>query len=105
VTKLLDKNVTVTYKCVTVTDKTHVSRHAEVGQCIKRGRLRTGLSLEKFAPLVGISRRHLIRLENGENLPRPKLAAKIEEVLAEHGQPVKEPILGKPDAPFPEDGS
>lgn len=82
--------------------ETHVRRHSEIGQRIKRSRKRTGLSLEKFAPLVGISRRHLIRLENGENRPRRDLADRIERVCADHGQPVREPIL---DAPFHAGGS
>lgn len=79
--------------------------HSEVGARIRRLRLRTGLSQEKFAPVIGITRRHLIRLENGENRPSRTLAARIEAVIAEHtGKPVtgSDRVLG--DAPFPEGG-
>jgi transcriptional regulator with XRE-family HTH domain len=55
----------------------------EVGNRIRRLRLRTGLSQEKFAPLVGITRRHLIRLEKGENRPGRDLALRIEQVVSE----------------------
>jgi DNA-binding XRE family transcriptional regulator len=41
------------------------------------------LSQEKFAPLVGITRRHLIRLEKGENRPGRDLALRIEQVVSE----------------------
>ena len=71
-----------------------LSRHRETGQRIRRLRLTTGLSQERFAPKVGVTRRHLIRLENGEHRPGRDLAARIERVVEDiTGNPVKERIL------------
>ena len=53
---------------------------AENGARIRRARNRTGLSQERFAPIVGTSRRHMIRLENGEHLPGENLRDRIVEV-------------------------
>lgn len=61
-------------------------RYAEVGSRIRAAREKTGLSQERFAPVIGITRRHLIRLENGEHHPSPELR----ERLAEHtGEPAE----------------
>jgi transcriptional regulator with XRE-family HTH domain len=81
--------------------------HSDVGSRIRRLRLRTGLSQENFAPLVGITRRHLIRLEKGENRPGRDLADRIERVVAERTcKPVPFHVYeGESDAPFPADES
>jgi transcriptional regulator with XRE-family HTH domain len=55
-------------------------KYGEVGARIRRARKSKGFSQERFAPLIGITRRHLIRLENGEHHPSPELR----ERLAEH---------------------
>lgn len=84
---------------------TSANGHSETGQRIKGLRLRAGLSQEKFAPLVGITRRHLIRLENGENRPGRDLAARMEGLVEEvTGEPVPFRIL-EVDAPFHDGGS
>lgn len=62
-----------------MTGSEYSNRHRETGQRIRRLRESTGLSQERFAPRVGITRRHLIRLENGEHRPSRELAARIEE--------------------------
>jgi len=51
----------------------------ENGARIKRARKRTGLSQELFAVEVGTTRRHMIRLENGEHLPSSALRDRIAE--------------------------
>lgn len=58
-------------------------RYAEVGARIRRARERSGISQERFAPMIGITRRHLIRLENGEHHPSPDLRARIAEHTGE----------------------
>lgn len=57
---------------------------SENGARIRSARRRTGLSQEKFAPAVGTTRRHMIRLENGEHLPSRELRDRIAEAT---GQP------------------
>lgn len=54
-------------------------RWPEVGAQIKRARKQTGLSQERFAPRIGTTRRHLIKLENGEHRPGPALQGAIEQ--------------------------
>jgi transcriptional regulator with XRE-family HTH domain len=79
----------------------HPNRHSGIGSRIRRLRLRTGLSQEKFAPLVGVTRRHLIRLEKGENRPGRDLAERIEQVVAERtGKPVPFHVLEDVVPPF-----
>lgn len=51
--------------------------YAELGARIKRARKARAFSQEEFAPLVGVTRRHLIRLENGEHQVGPPLAERI----------------------------
>lgn len=48
-----------------------------VGQQIRKARLHTGLSHDKFAARVGTGRQHLIKLEKGMHLPGPELLAAI----------------------------
>lgn len=55
-------------------------KYADVGARIREARLSRGFSQERFAPVIGITRRHLIRLENGEHHP----SAELRERLAEH---------------------
>jgi len=57
----------------------HAHRFAENGKSIRRARKRTGLSQENFAAQIGTTRRHMIRLENGEHLPTRALRDRIVE--------------------------
>jgi transcriptional regulator with XRE-family HTH domain len=67
-----------------------LNHHHEIGQKIKALRQSTRLTQERFAQRVGITTRHLVRLENGENRPRAALAQRIEDVAAEiTGKPVE----------------
>lgn len=56
----------------------------DIGAKIVSARKRTGISQENFAPLVGTTRRHLIRLEKGRHRPSADLLARIAEAT---GQP------------------
>jgi transcriptional regulator with XRE-family HTH domain len=49
------------------------------GAKIRKARLATGLSQEAFAPLIGTTRRHMIRLERGQHLPKAELRDRIVE--------------------------
>lgn len=50
-----------------------------LGQKIRAAREKTGLSQEAFAPEVGMTRRHLIRVEGGRNQPGSALLDRIAE--------------------------
>src|SRR5581483_3168095 len=54
-------------------------KYADLGQRIRRARKRAGISQERLSASVGITRRHLIRLENGEHLPGRTLRDRIAE--------------------------
>ena len=58
---------------------TTVGRWSENGKAILRARQRAGYSQEKFAAVIGTTRRHMIRLENGEHLPTGALRDRIVE--------------------------
>ena len=93
----MTRDATVMYNRHVAMAKTP-NRHSGTAVRIKQLRLSTGLSQERFAPHVGITRRHLIRLENGEHRPQRQLAARIEAVVEElTGAPVREHILGDED--------
>jgi transcriptional regulator with XRE-family HTH domain len=51
--------------------------YRENGRKIRRARRLTGLSQQDFAVELGSSRRHLIRLENGQHLPSPPTRDRI----------------------------
>ena len=48
-----------------------------VGRQIRKARQLSGLSHDKLAARIGTSRQHLIKLENGQHLPRPEMLAAI----------------------------
>lgn len=50
---------------------------AEQGKRLRRARERTGLSQDRFAPNVGVTPRHLIRLEKGEHQPSAETLGRI----------------------------
>ena len=54
-----------------------------IARRIRASRHRQGLSQEKLAELLGTSRRHVIRWENGHTRPGPGYAAKLAQVLGE----------------------
>lgn len=58
----------------------------EQGRKLRRARNLTGLSQENFAPDIGTTRRHLIRLEGGEHRPSGALLSRIAERT---GEPVE----------------
>lgn len=53
------------------------------GRKLRAARNLTRLSQENFAPEVGTTRRHLIRLENGEHRPSSDLLGRIAERTGE----------------------
>lgn len=57
-------------------------KYFDLGQRIRRARKRAGISQERLAGLVGITRRHLIRIENGEHLPSRELRNRLAESTA-----------------------
>ncbi len=58
-------------------------RYPEVGKSYRRARalMQPPMSQERLAAEVGTSRRHIIRIENGEHRPYPALRDRIAEVL------------------------
>jgi len=69
-------------------------RYHENGEKIRRARERVPsprdggrpISQEDFAPILGASRRHLIRLENGEQRPSGSLRDRIVEITGTEEQ-------------------
>jgi transcriptional regulator with XRE-family HTH domain len=51
--------------------------HKLLGERIRAAREATGISQERFAPLVGTTRRNLIRIEGGRTRPHDELLARI----------------------------
>lgn len=64
-----------------MTKATTVGRWHEAGASLRRLRRRVGISQERLAEQVGTTRRHMIRLENGEHLPSGALRDRITEAL------------------------
>ena len=60
-----------------MTDTKTPRRWVENGQAITRARKRKGISQERLAEQIGTTRRHMIRLENGEHLPGTILRDRI----------------------------
>lgn len=56
---------------------------AEQGRKLRSARNLTRLSQENFAPEIGTTRRHLIRLEGGEHRPSSALLGRIAEKTGE----------------------
>lgn len=54
-------------------------RYAENGKRIRRARKLTGLSQFNFGLEIGVTRRQMIRLENGEHLPSRPVRDRIEK--------------------------
>lgn len=61
-------------------------RFSENGQRIRRARHLTGWSQENFAPRVGVTRRQMIKLENGEHRPRAAVRDRIVELTGTEEQ-------------------
>lgn len=57
--------------------------HAALGAQIRSAREASGFSQEAFAPLVGITRRHLMRLERGKHMPSDALLRRIAEAIGQ----------------------
>lgn len=60
---------------------TEEAKYPEVRQAYRAARKRRGVSQEKLAEALGITRRHLIRIENGENRPQPDLRDRFADAL------------------------
>jgi len=56
---------------------------ADNGAAIRRARKRVGKSQERLAAEIGTTRRHMIRLENGEHLPSGGLRDRIVEATGD----------------------
>lgn len=64
---------------MTIAAETSKRPYATQGRALRAARNRRHMSQENFAPIVGTTRRHLIRLENGEHRPSGDLLARIAE--------------------------
>lgn len=60
---------------------TTVGKHYEFGQRIASARRRAGLSQEALADRIGATRRYVIKIENGEHVPRPERMDAINAAL------------------------
>lgn len=76
-----------------------VVKYPEVRVAYRSARRRARISQENLAEAVGISRRHMIRIENGEHRPSPELRDRIAAAL--DANPEALPAVEQPD-PFPE---
>lgn len=58
-------------------------KYPEVREAYRRARdrVRPRISQERLAEAVGISRRHMIRIENGDHRPSPELRDRIAVAL------------------------
>lgn len=75
-------------------------KYPEVREAYRRARKarRPRISQENLAAAVGISRRHMIRIENGEHRPSPELRDRIAFALDAH--PSALPAVEQPPDPF-----
>lgn len=74
-------------------------KYPEVRVAYRTARSKAKVSQEWLADQVGISRRHMIRIENGEHRPAPDLRDRIAEVLG--SSPEALPAVEQFTAPFP----
>lgn len=58
-------------------------RDLPISKRIRWARKRVGLSQEKLALVARTTRRHVIRLENGENMPGPELRQRLGEATGQ----------------------
>lgn len=60
-----------------------IAKYPESRDAYRRARWHSSprISQERLALAVGITRRHMIRIENGEHRPMPELRDRIAEVL------------------------
>ena len=56
-------------------------KYPEVRAAYRKARLQAHISQENLALKVGVSRRHMIRIENGEHRPAPDLRDRIAAAL------------------------
>jgi len=52
-----------------------------LGEIVKNGRLKAGLTLENVAKACGVSKTAVFAIENGKNMPRFETAAKLARLL------------------------
>lgn len=68
---------------------TRVHPFTSNGAVIRRLRKHAGISQERLAVQVGTTRRHMIRLENGEHLPSSTLRDRIAELVGDSRSEIK----------------
>lgn len=73
-----------------------------IGGKIRRARKTAGLSHDRLGEKVGASRQHLIRLEQGEHRPRPRLLRAIAEAT---DRPVEFFVKRGSQSPFRPNGN
>lgn len=71
------------------------------GAIIRRLRKRAGISQERLALQVGTTRRHMIRLENGEHLPSTDLRNRLAEVIGDSRGEIKSADEDDEDSSMP----
>lgn len=71
------------------TTVTRVHPFGDNGKSIRRLRLKTGKSQETVAVEIGTTRRHMIRLENGEHLPTAKMRERLAAALGVDGSEIQ----------------
>lgn len=74
-------------------------KYPEVRVAYRGARSKARVSQEWLADQVGISRRHMIRIENGQHRPNPELRDKIAEAL--NASPDALPAVEQFPATFP----
>ncbi|MHC5862648.1 helix-turn-helix domain-containing protein [Nostoc sp.] len=73
-------------------------KQPEVGKLIRELRLKTGLTQEQFAAVLGVTFPTVNRWENGHNQPSPIAMKQIEKMLLEMGDRGQE-LLAKYSTP------
>jgi putative transcriptional regulator len=73
-------------------------KQPEVGKLIRELRLKTGLTQEQFAAVLGVTFPTVNRWENGRNQPSPIAMKQIEKMLLEMGDRGQE-LLAKYSTP------
>lgn len=67
------------------------TKYADLGRRLRSARKRCGISQENLAATVGITRRHLIRLEFGHHLPSLPLRVAIAEATGVDAESLRVP--------------
>lgn len=76
--------------------QTATPKYPEVSQAYRAARKQRGVSQEKLAAAVGTSRRHIIRIENGENRPTSELRDRLAAALGVDSSTLPSAADGRP---------